>query len=154
MTIQEKCVVSFHYKLTDDNGNLLDSSEGKSPLTYLHGTNNLIPGLEKRLTGKAEGDEFQVIVQPEEAYGQFNPELIKKLPHSVFEEIDDIQPGMRLQSTGPDGQVTLLTVEEIDEQGVTVNGNHLLAGHVLHFDLSVEAIREATDEEINQEHAF
>ncbi|MFC1569462.1 peptidylprolyl isomerase [bacterium] len=153
MTVQEKRIVSLHYKLTDDKDATLDSSEGQEPLTYMHGTNSLIPGLEKQLTGKTAGDEIQVTVQPEEAYGQFNSNLVQKVPHDAFKEIGKVEPGMELQSTDPDGHVQLLIVQEVDEQGVTVNGNHPLAGQTLHFDVKIEEVREATEEEMNHGHA-
>lgn len=153
MIIQEKRVVTFHYELKDDNGTILDASKGQEPLTYMHGMNNLIPGLENELTGKSAGDKIQVTVKPQDAYGQINPDLVQKVPHNAFQEIGKVEPGMQLQSTSPDGHVRLLTVQKVDEEGVTVDGNHPLAGQTLHFDVKIETVREATAEELDHGHA-
>ena len=84
MNIADNCVVSIHYTLTDDKGVTLDSSEGQEPLNYLHGANNIIPGLEKALVGKVAGDQLRVTIQPEDAYGELNPDLIQLVPASAF----------------------------------------------------------------------
>lgn len=153
MTIQAERVVSIHYTLTNEEGETIDSSDGQEPLTYLHGKNQLIPGLERELTGKSAGDQIQVTVQPEDGYGTIDPDLIQQLPHSDFEDIDELEPGMELESIDPDGHIQVITVQEIDEHGVTINGNHPLAGQILHFNVRIEAVREATDEEISHGHA-
>jgi len=152
MNIADKCVVSIHYTLTDEQGQTLDSSEGQEPLNYLHGANNIIPGLEQALAGKGVGDRLTVTVQPGDAYGEVNPDLIQLVPAAAFQGIDDIQPGMQFQASGPGGQAQVVTVQSVSEQGVTVNGNHPLAGQVLHFDVTVEAVREATSEEVDHGH--
>lgn len=153
MKITDKSVVSIHYKLTNDQGEVLDSSEGNDPLVYMHGTRSLIQGLENELTGKATGDKLDVVVQPEEGYGIVNPELIQEVPHSAFDGVEDIQPGMQFEATNPEGHRQLITVEEIKESGVTINANHPLAGQVLHFNVSVEEVREATKDELAHGHA-
>ena len=153
MDIADKSVVTIHFKLTDDDGQLIDTSEGREPLVYMHGTNSLIPGLEKELKGKTTGDKMQVTVQPEEGYGNVNPELIQEVPHSAFQGVEDIQPGMQFEAKSPEGHRQLITIEEVGENSITVNGNHPLAGQVLHFDISVENVREATEEEIAHGHA-
>jgi len=153
VNISDKCVVSFHYTLTNDEGEKLDSSEGREPLKYLHGASNIVPGLEKALEGKKTGDSVQVSVQPEDAYGEVNPAMIQTVPRSAFQGVDDIRPGMQFQAQGPQGQVQLITVEEVTEEGVKVNANHPLAGQVLHFDVTIEDVREASEEEIAHGHA-
>lgn len=153
MDIAENCVVSIHYKLTDDAGEEIDSSSGRDPLLYLHGANGIIPGLESALTGKSVGDQLQVTVQPENAYGAVDPKLIDTVPKSAFEGLDDIQPGMQFQAQGPKGEARLITVREVSDEGVTVDANHPLAGQVLHFDVTVEVVREATEEERKHGHA-
>ncbi len=153
MTISDKHVVTIHYKLTGDDGDTIDSSEGKDPLVYLHGTNNIIPGLERALSGKTTGDSVQVTVQPEDGYGPINPELIQTVPHSAFEGIDTVQPGMQFQAKGPKGEAQLITVQSVNDNGVIIDGNHPMAGKVLHFDVSIESIREATEEELSHGHA-
>lgn len=153
MKITDKSVVSIHYKLTNDQGEVLDSSEGNDPLVYMHGTRSIIKGLENELAGKAAGDKLDVVVQPEEGYGIVNPELIQEVPHSAFDGVEDIQPGMQFEAKNPEGHRQLITVEEIKESGVTINANHPLAGQVLHFNVSVEEVREATTEELAHGHA-
>lgn len=153
MNIESKCVVSIHYKLTNGNGEEMDSSAGGDPLKYLHGASNIVPGLEAALDGKAAGDSLQVVVKPEDAYGEVNPELVQKVPRAAFEGVTDIKPGMQFQAQGPQGQVQLITVMEVAGDEVTVNGNHPLAGEELHFDVTVEDVRKATDEEVAHGHA-
>ena len=153
MKIADKSVVSIHFKLTNEQGEVLDSSEGNDPLVYMHGTHSLISGLERELNGKTAGDKLDVTVQPEEGYGNVNPELVQEVPHSAFEGVEDIQPGMQFEATNPEGHRQLITVEEIKDSGVTINANHPLAGQVLHFNVSVEEVREATAEELEHGHA-
>lgn len=153
MNIAEKCVVAFHYQLTNSDGEQLDSSEGQDPLKYLHGASNIVPGLEKELEGKKAGDALKVEVQPDEGYGQVNPQLVQKVPHSAFEGAPEIKAGMQFQAQAPDGQVQLITVTEVSDEEVTVDGNHPLAGQVLHFDVTIEDVREASEEELEHGHA-
>lgn len=148
MNIDDKCVVSIHYTLTNDQGEEMDSSAGRDPLKYLHGAKNIVPGLEAALQGKAAGDTLKVVVQPEEAYGAVDPNLITKVPRSAFEGVDEIKAGMQFQAQGPQGQVQLITVTDVAGDEITVNGNHPLAGQSLHFDVTVHEVRAATDEEI------
>ena len=150
MKVANQRVVSFHYTLTDDQGQELDSSKGSQPLTYIHGTSGLIPGLERELEGREAGDSFQASIQPADAYGEMNPDLIQDVPLDVLSGIENLEVGMRLQSRAPDGQVQLLTVDAIGAETATLNANHALAGEVLHFDVAVEAVRDATPEELEQ----
>jgi len=152
MKIDNKCVVSLHYTLTNDRGEQLDSSAGSDPLEYLHGGEGIIPGLERELSGKEVGDKFVVTIQPEDAYGDSRPELISQVPRSQFPEGQEIQPGMQFNAQGPNGETQLITVKNVEDEHVTVDGNHPLAGEVLHFDVSVEKIRAATEEEIAHGH--
>lgn len=152
MKIADQCVVAIHYTLTDEQGQELDSSRGQDPLTYLHGAQGLIPGLERQLEGREPGDSFTATVQPEEGYGPMHPELIQEVPLSVLEGIDNLHVGMALQSRAPDGQVHNLRVDAIGDDTATLNANHPLAGSVLHFDVSVESVREATPEERDHGH--
>ncbi|MBC8401284.1 MAG: peptidylprolyl isomerase [Candidatus Marinimicrobia bacterium] len=153
MKIKTNLVVSIHYRLTDRDDNLLDSSEGKKPLTYLHGAGGIITGLERELTGKVVSDNLQVTVQPEDGYGLVKPELLQVMPVSAFEGIDDLKEGMQLHAEDADGNGTTIVVRKIDDGEVTVDGNHPLAGQVLNFDVTVEAVREATSEELEHGHA-
>jgi FKBP-type peptidyl-prolyl cis-trans isomerase SlyD len=150
--IAEQSVVSIHYTLTNDAGETLDTSDGREPLVYLHGAQNIIPGLENELTGKSVGDSFDVTIQPEEAYGTVNPELVQTVPHSAFEGVEKVEPGMQFQARGDDGETQVITVTEVADSGVTVDGHHPLAGQVLNFSVRVDEIREATEEEIEHGH--
>lgn len=152
MNIGEKCVVAFHYTLTNSDGETLDTSSGGEPLKYLHGASNIVPGLEKALEGKSAGDKLKVAVKPQDAYGEVNPELVQKVPRAAFDGAPEIKPGMQFQAQGPNGQVQIITVREVAGDEVTVDANHPLAGEVLHFDIAVEDVREATEEEIAHGH--
>lgn len=153
MDISDKCVVAFHYTLTNESGETLDTSDGREPLKYLHGARNIVPGLEKALTGKKAGDELKVEVQPDDGYGAVNPEMVQKVPRAAFEGVEDIKAGMQFQAQGPDGQVQIITVKEVSDDEITVDGNHPLAGEVLTFDVKIADVREATAEEIEHGHA-
>lgn len=152
MDIEENRVVSIHYTLTNDDGDMLDSSEGRGPLDYLQGAGNVIPGLEQALVGKTVGDHVEVTVQPEDGYGHVNPEFVQQVPRTAFEGIDDIDVGMQFEARGPDGEAALVMVTAITADSVTIDGNHPLAGAVLHFDVNVEEVREATEEELEHGH--
>jgi FKBP-type peptidyl-prolyl cis-trans isomerase SlyD len=153
MKIADDCVVCIHYKLTDDAGQTLDSSEGGDPLSYLHGRGGLIPGLERQLDGREVGDNLNATVQPEEGYGHPHPELIREVPLEALQQIENLRVGMQLQSQGEDGRVQVLVVDAISDTTATLNANHALAGQVLHFAVTVESVREATAEELEHGHA-
>lgn len=152
MTIADKRVVSIHYTLTNEDGQTLDTSTGRAPLTYLHGARNIIPGLETALAGKDVGDQLQVTVPPEEAYGEFDEELVQTVPHEAFDGVEDVKPGMQFEARSPEGGAQVVVVKEVGDEGVVIDGNHPLAGQVLHFDVTVEEVREATDEEVAHGH--
>ena len=153
MIIDTDCVVAFHYRLTDDDGELLDSSEGQDPLAYLHGAHGIIPGLENALAGRAAGDKLQVAVPPEEGYGEIDPGKVEAVPRAAFNGIDDLQPGMPLQASDNEGNVLHVVVKAVSETEVTVDANHPLAGKVLHFDVEITSVRAATEEELAHGHA-
>lgn len=153
MKIANQCVVAIHYTLKDEQGQELDSSANQEPLTYLHGTEGLIPGLERELEGREPGERFEATVPPEEAYGPVNPQLVQDVPLEVLDGIENLHVGMALQSKAPDGRVQNLRVDAIGDESATLNANHPLAGEVLHFDVSVESVREATSEELEHGHA-
>lgn len=146
MTICKDSVVSIEYTLTDDQKEVLDSSEGMGPLEYLHGHSNLIPGLEKELEGKKAGDAFKVSVKPEEAYGVYHDELVVEVDRNQFPDDVEIEVGMQFEAGGPNGS-QVVTVTDVKETKVTVDANHPLAGETLHFDVKVISVRESTDEE-------
>ncbi len=152
MKITDNCVVSINYTLTNGEGETLDSSEGRGPLDYLHGGQNIVPGLENALAGLETGAKLDVVVQPEEGYGLVIPEAIQTIPVEAFGDIEDIQPGMQFQAQGPEGQVQMITVKDVTDEGIIVDGNHPLAGQVLNFAVEIMEVREATAEELEHSH--
>ncbi len=152
MKIANDTVVSIHYTLTAEDGSLIDSSEGSEPLNYLAGCGNIIPGLEKALMGLEVGDKTQVVVAPEEGYGAKDEGLIQTLPREMFTGIDQIEVGMEFETQSPQGESMFVMVVDVSETEITVDGNHELAGQVLNFDVMVEGVREASQEEIDHGH--
>ncbi len=149
-TIEKDKVASIHYKLTNDEGKIVDSSEGREPLEYLHGHGNLVAGLEKALDGKSEGDSLKVSVSPEEGYGVQDDSLVIDVPREHL-PADDLAPGMRFSAETSAG-MRLFTVQEVGDDSVKLDGNHPLAGETLHFEVDVVSIREAEPEEISHGH--
>jgi len=146
MEISAARVASIHYTLTDDEGRIIDQSSESRPLRYFHGAGNIIPGLEKALAGKQAGDALQVQVRPEEAYGVRNEGMVQVLPRESFKGVDKVEPGMQFEAQGERGPL-LVTVVEVADDTVRIDGNHPLAGQALHFDVRVLDVREATEEE-------
>lgn len=154
MKIEDKKVVSFHYTLTNDAGDTLDTSrERDEPMRYLHGANNIIPGLEKALEGREAGDTFQVQVPPEKAYGQRRAANVQRLPlKKLGVRANQLKPGMvlNLQTSQGPAQVTVLKVGRFN---VDVDANHPLSGQNLNFDVEIVEVRDATEEENEHGHA-
>lgn len=144
-------VVSLHYTLTDDHGMLLDSSRGHEPFAYLHGHGNIIPGLETALEGKEAGFNGAVQVSPAEGYGEYDPQAVFDVPRGQFPPGEDIQVGMQVQGEGAHGIMSFMVVN-VDEQNVTLDANHPMAGKTLHFDVEVLEIRDATPQELSHGH--
>jgi FKBP-type peptidyl-prolyl cis-trans isomerase SlyD len=140
-------VVSFNYTLTDDSGAVIDSSEGGAPLQYLHGYDNIIPGLETALEGVECGHKSTVVVEPGDGYGEVDDEAIFEVGRDKFPDGMEIFPGMQFAGETPNGDVPL-TVVEVRDDSVVVDANHPLAGERLHFDVEVVDIRPASDEEL------
>ncbi len=140
-------VVTIHYTLTNDQGEELDSSrvEGREPLSYLEGAQNIIGGLESALNEKNAGDQVKVAVEPAEGYGEVNEELVQPVPRSAFEGVDTIEPGMQFQAQTEAGQ-RVFTITAVEGDEVTVDGNHPLAGETLNFAVEVTDVREASAE--------
>ncbi len=152
MEVEKNKVVTIHYTLTNDEGQVLDSSVGKNPLKYLHGNKNLIEGLEKELLGKKVGDKLHVVIEPAEAYGERRDDLVQEVSREAFQGVEDIQPGMQFNAQAPDGSTYVVTVTNVGEEKITIDANHDLAGVRLTFDVEVMDIRNATDEEISHGH--
>lgn len=151
MQIAERTVASFNYTLTNDAGEVIDSSVGRSPLAYLHGAGNIVPGLEKEMLGHRVGDVFDVLVAPEEGYGMPNPMMIQVVPKAAFQGVDELEVGMEFQAQTPQGPMSVV-VAKIEGDEVTVDGNHPLAGQNLHFAIEVTEVREASLEELTHGH--
>ncbi len=151
MQIGPNSVVSIHYELSNDAGEILDTSAEGEPLVYLHGAHNIIPGLENQLIGKKVGDALKVKVQPEDGYGVQQAELIQQVPRDAFPDPDNLAVGMSFSAESEGGHISVVITELTDELA-TVDGNHPLAGVVLSFDVSIADVRAATDEEISHGH--
>jgi FKBP-type peptidyl-prolyl cis-trans isomerase SlyD len=151
MQIAANKVVTINYTLTDDQGQVIDSSEGREPLAYLQGASNIIPGLEKALEGKSTGDSLKVSVAPNEGYGERSDELVQEVPRNLFENADSIEPGMQFQAQSEAGP-QLVTVVGVGDESVTIDANHPLAGTTLNFDVEVVDVRDATAEEAEHGH--
>lgn len=146
-------VVGFHYTLRNDAGEVVDSSDGVDPLTYMHGAGSIVPGLENALAGKTEGDAFTVVVPPTEGYGVRNEGMVHEVPRSQFPPDVEIEAGMQFGAQGPDGQAVPVWVAAVTDEAVTVDFNHPLAGQQLHFEITVASVRDATAEEVEHGHA-
>ncbi len=151
MQIAQNSVVAFHYTLTNDTGEVLDSSEGREPLTYLHGAGNIIPGLEKELEGRQAGDTLNAVVAPGEGYGEQQEQLVQEVPRDAFQGVEGIEPGMQFQAQTQGGPL-MVTVTKVEGDTVTVDGNHPLAGQTLNFAVEIASVREASEEEIEHGH--
>jgi FKBP-type peptidyl-prolyl cis-trans isomerase SlyD len=151
MQIADGTVVAMDYALKDDDGTLLDQSQPGQPLTYLHGHKNIIPGLEASLAGKAVGETVEVRVAPEDGYGEPNPSLEQVVPRDRFQGVESLEVGMQFQASTEQGPVSVRVVK-VDDDDVTVDGNHPLAGKHLNFNVTVLEVRAATEEEIARGH--
>ncbi|WPP43877.1 peptidylprolyl isomerase [Pseudomonas sp. AN-1] len=152
MQIAANKAVSIDYTLTNEGGEVIDSSVGGAPLVYLHGAGNIIVGLEKALEGKQAGDELEVTIEPEEAYGDYSVELVAVLNRAMFEGVDELEVGMQFHASAPNGGMQIVTIRDIEGDDVTVDGNHPLAGQRLNFKVKVVEVRDAQPEEIAHGH--
>ena len=143
-------VVSFHYTLTNAEGEPRDKSQGE-PLAYLHGAGNIIPGLEKALEGKTVGDKFTVTIPAAEGYGEYNPDLVQEVPAQMFQGVENIEAGMQFQAQTDDG-VQIVTVKAIEGENVIVDANFPLAGQDLTFEVEIVEVRDASPEELEHGH--
>lgn len=153
MKIGQNKVAEIHYTLKNDNGDTLDSSDGREPLAYIQGIGNLIPGLETALEGKQKGDKFEAVIPPEDAYGQRSNDFIHKVPKENFqgEGDEELVPGMQVQVETNNGPAIAI-VTKVDGDEVTLDMNHPLADMTLHFDVEIMSVREATEEEVSHGH--
>ncbi len=139
--------VSIDYTLKID-GQVVETTGGKQPLTYQHGKNMIIPGLEKQLENMKVGDQKTITVAPDDAYGAVKQELFKDMPKTVFPEGFEVQQGAVMQIQNPDGMSGAAgLIWEIKDNIIVINYNHPLAGKTLEFEVKVVDVKDATVEE-------
>jgi FKBP-type peptidyl-prolyl cis-trans isomerase SlyD len=149
MVVSQDKVVAIDFTMKDSDGQVLDQSDDGQPLSYLHGAGMFIDGLESAPEGNGTGDALQVIVEPTEGYGDIDEDLREQIPGSEFAEIEDLTVSMQFRVNAEDDFVTVV---DVNDDEVMVDGNHQLAGVTLHFDVKVRDIRDATEEEIEHGH--
>lgn len=151
MKIGNKCAVALDYKLTIEGGIVVDASEKGQPLWYLHGASNIIPGLEKELTGLVVGDKKTVVVAPEEGYGTYDKDRVHEVPKARFPQ-GSYNIGDHVTATAPDGSEMDARISAMDAKNYTLDFNHELAGKELTFDIAVAEVRTASKEELAHGH--
>ncbi len=152
-TVAEGHVVAVYYTLRDDAGQTLSTNKGqKSPLVFLQGAGNVVPGLDKGLLGATRGATVKLSIPPEEGYGPLDPEKTERVPRAKFPADAEIQAGMIFTSRTPDGRAQQLRVGGVEGDEVILDHNHPLAGKTLHFEIYLYGIREATEEERAHKH--
>ena len=151
MPIAQNSVVTIHYTLKDDAGEVIDSSREGDPIAYLHGHGNLVPGLERELQGKGSGDKVSVSVSAADGYGEYDKKLVQQVPRRAMQGVGKITLGMRLHAQTPEGP-RAVTVTRIVGDMVTIDANHPLAGKNLNFDVEITDVRDATEEELTHGH--
>lgn len=149
--VADNLAVSIDYTLIVD-GEIVDSSEEEGPLDYLHGHENIIPGLENELTGMKIGDKKKVSVAPTDGYGEVDEEAVLEVPRSEFPDEVPLEVGIELEVTDEEGDMLYATIVEIDDDVVLLDTNHPLAGKTLEFDVTIVDLREASEEELDHGH--
>jgi FKBP-type peptidyl-prolyl cis-trans isomerase SlyD len=151
MLVARDTVVTIHYTLKNDAGEVLDTSAGGEPLAYIHGSGNIIVGLEEALEGRAAGDRVEVAIPAAKAYGEHDEALIQQVPRRAFQSGGDVKAGMRFTAQTEHGPRQVV-VTRVAGDMVTVDGNHPLAGQALNFDVEITAVRVASEEELAHGH--
>ncbi len=152
MTIAENSVVTIAYTLRNDEGQVLDSSDENGSISYLHGHQNIVPGLENALAGKVVGDTVNAEIEPADGYGERREDLVFSVPRDRLPQEEELVEGMQFRAQVAEGQELIVTLVDVGDSEVTLDGNHPLAGEKLVFDVEVENVREATAEEIDHGH--
>jgi FKBP-type peptidyl-prolyl cis-trans isomerase SlyD len=150
MQIADNHVVTLHYTVKTENGDIIDESESSEPLSFIQGSHYMIVGLEDALYSKQKGEKFEITVEPERAYGHRQDQLVQEVPANMFEGMD-VEVGMSFRATTDQGEQSVIIIDKDDDQ-VTVDGNHPLSGMTLIFDVSIEDVRAATEEELEHGH--
>ncbi len=151
MQIGNNKVAVITYTLTDNSGTVIDQATAQEPFAFIHGIGNIIPGLERALEGKTAGDSLTVAIEPADGYGERDDTLTQVLAKTMFEGVDEITPGMQFHAQTPNG-MSIVTVTAVEEDQVTIDGNHPLAGVALNFNVNVLEVRDATEDEIEHGH--
>ena len=152
MKVGKGSVVSVDYELHLGDGKVVDASDPGSPMSYIHGEGQIVPGLERALEGLAAGDAKEVVVAPEDGYGMHDARGLQEVPRSAFPSDMEPQIGMELMAEGPQGQTVPFVVREVKPETVVIDLNHPLAGRTLHFGVTVREVRAATAEEVHHGH--
>jgi FKBP-type peptidyl-prolyl cis-trans isomerase SlyD len=154
LTVADGVVVSMDYTLSLDDGEVIDSTDGQSPLEFLQGVGEIIPGLEQALYGMTVDDKKEVVVEAADAYGEYDPEAIDEVERNIFPREIKLEPGLEVVLTDEDtGEEMMAFVAEIHRNTVVLDFNHPLAGETLHFKVKVTGLRPATAEELDHGHS-
>ncbi|TMM47484.1 FKBP-type peptidyl-prolyl cis-trans isomerase [Colwellia ponticola] len=151
MKIAKNNVVVMHYAVSDSEGTLIDSSYDDKPMAIIQGTGYLIPGLDDALVDHEAGDKFEVAVACEDAYGERHDDYVQTVPKEVLAGVEDLALGTQLRATTDDGEQTVIVID-VQDDVITVDGNHPLSGLDLNFDVEILEVREATAEELKHGH--
>ena len=140
-------VYGVEYTLKNENGEVVDTNVGEAPLEFISGKEQIIPGFEKAVTEMSVGEEKEVKITPNEAYGEYREDLVQVLPREQFEGIE-LEKGITLYGQGPDGQTIAVIVKDFNDKDVAIDYNHPLAGQELTFNIKLLSARDATTEEV------
>jgi FKBP-type peptidyl-prolyl cis-trans isomerase SlyD len=140
--------VTLAYTLYDEEGDVLDSSDEDSPLSYLHGYGQIVPGLERAIEGMVRGNERSVIVSPEDGYGEYDPDAVLEIDRADFPVAGEVSAGDQFLAESDDGEAVPMTILEVKEDACIVDTNHPLAGETLRYQITVLDVRPATDREL------
>ncbi|GAB4380030.1 MAG: peptidylprolyl isomerase [Calditrichia bacterium] len=153
MPIQPNQVVTIHYTVKDEDGQILDTTKNQEPFSYLSGRNQILPKLEEKINEMVIGSKAETTLAPEDGYGEYREDAVQTIKRSEFPENTELKEGMRFMANTPDGRQMPLTIKEIDGDNVTIDFNHALAGKTLTFDIQLVDVRDATQEELEHGHA-
>ncbi|MBE2240254.1 MAG: peptidylprolyl isomerase [Caldilineaceae bacterium] len=154
LVVADNTVVRIEYSLALNDGDVIDSSVEDGPLEFLQGANEIIPGLEAALYGMSVGEQKNIVVTPDLAYGEYNPEDYQLVPRDAFEDDAELEPGMAIEFVDEEsGEAVEGFISEIQPDGIVIDFNHWLAGETLYFDVKVVGVRPALPEEIEHGHA-
>lgn len=151
MQITANKVAIITYILKDNDGTLIDQADKESPFAFIQGVGSIIPGLEAALEGKSAGNKINVTIEPDKGYGDRNDAMIQVMSKDMFEGVDEVTPGMQFHAQTAEG-MSVVTVTGVEDDNVTIDGNHPLAGVTLNFDVDVLEVRDPTEEELDHGH--